>query len=138
MAARLDDVGLRVHLDLADADQVALTAAADLAVRRLVLESLTNVLKHASARHATVLLRAYDGGLAVSVTDDGRAAPSRTGEGAGGNGLRGLHERLEGCGGRLGYGPVETGGWSVVAWVPSATGPAAAPSPPVRFQASPA
>lgn len=138
MAARLEDVGLRVRVDLADADVVALTAAADIAVRRVVLESLTNVLKHASARHATVLLRADDGGLAVSVTDDGRVAAPRTRGGPGGNGLRGLRERLESCGGRLGYGPVETGGWSVVAWVPSATGPATAPSPPVRFQASPA
>jgi signal transduction histidine kinase len=127
-----------VHLDLVDAGKVSLTTAADLAVRRVVLESLTNSLKHASARHAAVLLRAHDGGLAVSVTDDGRAPASRPVDGAGGNGLRGLRERLEGCGGRLGYGPVEAGGWSVVAWVPAASGPTTAPTPPGRLHPSPA
>jgi signal transduction histidine kinase len=138
MASRLDEVGLRVHLDLADAEEVALTTAADLAVRRVVLESLTNALKHASARHATVMLRAHDGGLAVSVSDDGRAPASRPADSVGGNGLRGLRERLEGCGGRLRYGPVETGGWSVVAWVPAATGPTTGPTPPARLHPSPA
>jgi signal transduction histidine kinase len=139
MAARLGDVGLRVHVDRAGADGVTLTASSDLAVRRVVLESLTNVLRHASARHATVLLRAHDGGLSVSVTDDGRAAGSaRPREGAGGTGLRGLRERLASCGGRLDYGPVDTGGWSVVAWVPSAPGPASTPAPPTRLQSSPA
>ena len=141
MAARLDEVGLRVRVDLDDADGVPLTTAADLAVRRVVLESLTNTLKHASARHATVRLRAHDGGLAVSVTDDGRAPSTRPRDGAdgvGGTGLRGLRERLEGCGGRLRYGPAADGGWSVLAWVPAAAGPAAAPAPPVPLHRSPA
>lgn len=132
MAARVGEVGLQVDVDATDGDRVALTADAEIAVRRVVLESLTNVLKHASARHATVRLRALDGGLAVAVTDDGHAGAARP-RGDGGTGLRGLRERLEGCGGRLRYGPAPTGGWSVLAWVPAATGPAAVPSPPAQL-----
>jgi signal transduction histidine kinase len=141
MAARVGEVGLHVDVDAAAADRVPLSADADLAVRRVVLESLTNVLKHASARHAWVRLRALDGGLAVAVTDDGRPSPrSREGagsaDGTGGNGLRGLRERLQGCGGRLRFGPTGDGGWSVLAWVPAATPPA--PAPPGRLHERPA
>ena len=90
------------------------------------------------ARQAEVVLRAHDGGLSVSVTDDGRGAASGSRDGAGGsNGLRGLQERLVSCGGRLASGPVESGCWSVVAWVPTANGPVAAPAPPARLQTSP-
>jgi signal transduction histidine kinase len=132
IAARLEEVGLPVRVDVDDAGRVPLTAAADVAVRRVVLESLTNVLKHAAARHASVSLRAVDGGLAVRVADDGRGSAAGAGTGTG---LRGLRERLEGCGGRLRYGPVDSGGWAVVAWVPSTARPIA---PPACLEPSPA
>ena len=63
----------------------------ELAAYFLVSEALTNVVKHASASHATVRLEREAGTLRVDVTDDGvggaRAAP--------GSGLAGLRDRLE-------------------------------------------
>jgi two-component system sensor histidine kinase UhpB len=76
----------------------------DLTVYRCVQESLTNVIRHAQAKHVGVELgetgsEGSGGGereLALSVHDDGRgidpAAPA-------GFGLRGMQERVQGLGG---------------------------------------
>jgi signal transduction histidine kinase len=55
-----------------------------------VSELLTNVTKHAEARHAWIDIRYRQGMLAISVTDDGRggADPAR------GTGVRGIERRL--------------------------------------------
>jgi signal transduction histidine kinase len=83
------------------------------AAYRIVQESLTNVLRHAAATHATVVVRAHaDGRVAVEVRDDGRGTPaSATGAGAG-VGIRGMCERAEATGGRLEAGR-EVGGFVV-------------------------
>ena len=66
-------------------------------VRALVLrEAVTNVLRHSAARSCTVRLRARDGHVALTVTDDGRGGRIVAGEG-----LRGMRERLQAMGGRL-------------------------------------
>jgi two-component system sensor histidine kinase UhpB len=77
----------------------------DLTVYRCVQESLTNVVRHAQAKHVGVELGelASEGNgngereLALTVRDDGRgidpAAPP-------GFGLRGMQERVQGLGGR--------------------------------------
>lgn len=64
----------------------------------LVCEALSNVLKHASARHATVRLAQEDGKLLVEVIDDGKGF---TPNGTSGSGLRGLADRIEALGGDL-------------------------------------
>jgi len=59
-------------------------------------EAVTNIQRHARARHAQVTL-AVDGGEAVLlVVDDGRG-----GNVVPGNGLLGMRERIESLGGRL-------------------------------------
>lgn len=94
------------------------------AVHRMVLESLTNVRKHAVAATAvTVTVRLVPGPperLEVSVTDDGRA---RDGDAPGtfptsGFGLRGLAERVVGIGGTVTAGPGAGGGWQVRTLLP--------------------
>jgi len=63
-----------------------------------VSEALTNTLKHAGARHATVRIGATKGTLDVEVCDDGCGFdPSTVRAG----GLRGLRDRAEALGGRL-------------------------------------
>ena len=68
----------------------------DLSAYRIVQESLTNVLKHAQARHVEVLLRSRGRCVEIDVTDDGTAAP---GPGSGGLGLIGMRERVAVYGG---------------------------------------
>ena len=94
-----------------------LTAGAELAVFRLVQESLTNVVRHGHARHAQVCLRWRADGLTVEVVDDGRGAAAEASTG-GGRGLLGMRERVEILGGRFEAGPAATGGFRTHAVIP--------------------
>jgi signal transduction histidine kinase len=92
-----------------------LPAGTDLAAFRIVQESLTNVTRHAGPASATVLVRYGDKDLMVQVDDDGRGpAPN----GSGGNGIRGVRERVAALGGELTTGPRPGGGFRVLARLP--------------------
>jgi signal transduction histidine kinase len=88
-----------------------------LALYRIVQESLTNVVRHAEASRATVELSEEGGSCVVVVTDNGKGA-SGAAEPAG-RGLLGMHERAELLGGTLEAGPV-AGGFRVRATIPMA------------------
>jgi signal transduction histidine kinase len=87
---------------------------------RVVLESLTNVRRHASrARLVRISVRRCHGHLELIVTDDGDRGPGPRPFGRrGGAGLSGLADRVEALGGTLRAGPVEPAGWSVRALLP--------------------
>lgn len=87
-------------------------------VHRVVLESLTNVRRHAAtASLIRIRVAREESGLLVSVTDDGRRSAPRTRPG-GGTGLAGLAERVEAVGGTLTCGPTVPAGWAVRAVLP--------------------
>jgi signal transduction histidine kinase len=120
LAASVSSQGVEVTLDdrLGDVPQ-----ATQLAIYRIVQESLTNVVRHAGATTAAVELEQRDGSYRVTVTDDG-TGPSATasadaaGRPAGGRGLLGMHERAELLGGTLKAGPAPHGGFRVSATIP--------------------
>ncbi|MEU9041869.1 MULTISPECIES: histidine kinase [unclassified Kitasatospora] len=89
-------------------------------VHRIVVESLTNVRRHApAARVVEVRARQSDGRLELTVTDDGGPpAPGGRPRGGGGSGLPGLAARVEALGGSLEAGPYERKGWRVTAVLP--------------------
>lgn len=119
VAALVDSVrasGLAVDLDHAG-EVGPLPAAVELAAYRIVQEALTNVARHAAARHATVRVARDAGGLTVEVRDDGAATPAAPP--AAGNGLRGMHERARALGGTVEAGPRPDGGFAVVARLPA-------------------
>ncbi|HJQ73369.1 MAG TPA: ATP-binding protein, partial [Gaiellaceae bacterium] len=89
--------------------------AVELAVFRIVQESLTNVLKHAGPAHATVRVRPHGAAVLVEVADDG-AGPGANG--AGGHGLAGMRERVALFGGEVATGAAEDGGFIVRATLP--------------------
>lgn len=69
------------------------------AVYRIVQEALTNVVRHAAARHVDVHLVEHAGEITLSVRDDGRGfEPSRARHGFG---IAGIRERVELVGGQL-------------------------------------
>jgi len=109
------DAGLSVELTLAP-DPSGIPAGVELAAYRIVQEALTNSLRHAHARRATVRLDVEAGTLRVVVTDDG----SGTGGGGrpGGHGLVGMRERVAVYGGSLDLGPAADGGFRVAATLP--------------------
>ncbi|MFC4471630.1 sensor histidine kinase [Streptomyces xiangluensis] len=93
--------GLDVSLD---ATHDKLPTPVELAAYRIVQESLTNALKHASPGRVTVTLAQRDGSLTVRVTSPygDRDAPRAPGSGAG---LVGMRERTALLGGTFEAGP---------------------------------
>ena len=77
---------------------------------RVVLEALTNVIRHARlAGQATVTLAHDRRAVTIDVTDDAPAATvSSAFTGSGGYGLTGMRERVEALGGTLRAGPQPT------------------------------
>lgn len=87
-----------------------LDAGTELAVVRIVQESLTNVLKHAHGADAVVTLSFADH-VTVEVTDNGTARPrSTTGHG---RGLIGMRERVDALGGTITARPFAGRGFTV-------------------------
>ncbi|MEU7036747.1 histidine kinase [Streptomyces sp. NPDC046237] len=82
-----------------------LPAATGATVYRIVQEALTNVVKHAGARTASVRLAYGEGVLEVVVTDDGRGPRRGARPGGGGHGLVGIRERAAAHGGTAVCGP---------------------------------
>ncbi|WAH98775.1 sensor histidine kinase [Arthrobacter sp. MMS18-M83] len=72
---------------------------------RIVQEALSNVRRHSGAASAVVLLELAGNALKVRVDDDGAGMRGA----AAGNGLTGMHERVQALGGTLGLTPLEPG-----------------------------
>ena len=117
--------GLAASVNSCDA-LPALPAAVEVAAYRIVVEAVTNTVRHASARQCRVSLACTPAGLTVDVADDG------TGLGAAreaGHGLAIMRERAEELGGTV---TITDGspGVTVQAWLPAVTAPARPPSVP--------
>lgn len=110
--------GLEIRTELAETRP--LPPEVDLAAYRIVQEALTNVIKHAGARHAAVSVGRDGDRLTVEVVDDG-SATAGSGDGFG---LIGMRERAAAVGGRVEAGPVPGGGWRVRAQLPAGRGAA--------------
>lgn len=93
--------GLEVKLD-ATGDTSTLPAPVALAAYRVVQESLTNTVRHAGARSATVRLRCTDERLTIEISDDGAGEKGQTREG---HGLTGMRERITALNGTFEAGP---------------------------------
>ncbi|PWK88741.1 signal transduction histidine kinase [Lentzea atacamensis] len=84
-------------------------------VHRVVMESLTNIRKHArEATRVDVRIQTTPDWVTVRIADDGK--PARQGNGFG---LIGLTERVQALGGRIKAGPGIDGGWVVDAALPT-------------------
>jgi signal transduction histidine kinase len=92
---------------------------------RVALEALTNVRKHAGARHVEVVLERRGVGLAVRVRDDGSGfelpAPDAAAE-PGHIGIVSMRERAEAAGGRFGLTSAPGEGTTVDFWMPEPNG----------------
>ncbi len=88
-------LALSVHGSLDD-----LPAAVEVVTYRVVTEALTNVVKHAHARTATVEVRRDERHLAVRVGDDGAGFDELDGGGGSGVGLSSIRGRVDELGGR--------------------------------------
>ncbi|WP_246213605.1 sensor histidine kinase [Kitasatospora viridis] len=94
----------------------------ELSAFRIVQESVTNVVRHAGARHCWVSVEYGEAELAIEVLDDGRGGavggePAGVGDGA--FGIAGMRERVELLYGRFSAGPRPEGGFRVSARLPA-------------------
>ncbi|MFD5143612.1 sensor histidine kinase [Streptomyces sp. NPDC058401] len=142
MARRVRATGVPVVLRTQGAPR-PLPPGVELCAYRVVQEALTNVIKHAPAARADVLVAHLPHALEVTVTDDGGAvgtagAVSAVGAAGGvragrpdpanvvpgpGHGLIGMRERARLYGGTVVVGPRTEGGFSVRLTLPVTTAP---------------
>ena len=84
----------------------------------MVQEGLTNALKHAPDRRVRVRVDSCDGYMKLEIVN--RMRTYRGSEpGSPGQGLQGMRERVEGCGGSLDWGRSSNGEFAVRARLPS-------------------
>jgi two-component system sensor histidine kinase UhpB len=127
----LDDLGLvnaliglttrasrhqRLHVQRRIDPTPDLSAEQELVIYRVAQESLTNVVRHAKARHVELRLERHDGGVRLRVADDGVGLPDRFPEGSAG--VAGMRERARLVGGRLVLREREGGGTLVELTIP--------------------
>jgi signal transduction histidine kinase len=106
--------GLRI--DIETSDLPPLSAATEIAAYRIIMEALTNVVRHSGATHADIVLRVHNDTLEVTVVDNGAG----TGEWVPGIGLTSMRERANELGGSLSHHPSPSGS-TVTATLPLGT-----------------
>lgn len=111
----ITDLGPGVELTTDIRVPDTLSSAVDVAAFRIVQESVTNIVKHSSARRVSITAETDDDELVLSVVDDG-GSPSGHAD-ATGHGIAGMRERAAALGGTLTAGPAE-GGFAVRARIP--------------------
>lgn len=121
--------GLQLSLELSLELAETVTHDADrLALYRLVQEALTNVLRHAKAKHVRVSLGEADGWLQLHIRDDGQGF-NPDAVGAGHHGLLGMRYRIESLGGTLQLLSAPGRGTLVLARLPRRPAPEVVASP---------
>lgn len=95
-----------------------LPAAIEVAAYRIVLEGVTNVVRHAQATRCDIWLETANGRLQLTVTDNGVGLPANFQRGVG---LTSMRERAQELGGRCDIASHEAGGARVTAVLPIAT-----------------
>jgi signal transduction histidine kinase len=121
LARQFAAAGLPVHLELAGEER-PLPPDLSLTGYRVVQEALTNALKHANATDVRVRVDRGDDGLTIEVCDNGTTPRARL-QPAGGQGLRGMRERVRALGGAVDAGPRPGGGFAVHARLPLGAAP---------------
>ncbi len=109
------DARLQVEIE-APEELPPLPAAVEVAAYRIAQEALTNVVRHAQARHCLVRLE-LNGALNVEIRDDGVGLPAG-GRQNGGLGLLSMRERAVELGGTCVIGLVPGGGTRILASLP--------------------
>jgi signal transduction histidine kinase/ligand-binding sensor domain-containing protein len=81
-------------------------------------EALNNLVKHAGASEARVLLSLDAGRLAIGISDNGKGCDFATCVSNGGNGLSNMRDRLKSCGGEVTFESAPGAGTSVAFKIP--------------------
>lgn len=110
--------GIRCDLSLGE-DGVEIDRSRDIAIFRILQESLTNVSRHADADRVRVRLTREQGDLILEVEDNGNGAEIEELSGHQALGILGMRERARGLGGVVAIHAGESGGTVVTLKVPA-------------------
>jgi len=110
LVASFEASGLVVDLSVSG-DETPLSQALELTAYRIIQESMTNVLKHASATKVRVVIQQAGDSMTIEVVDNG--VGSHSGGTNPGHGLAGMAERAHLFGGTFEAGPLPEGGYRV-------------------------
>jgi signal transduction histidine kinase len=108
--------GMEVDVEVQIGDE-RLPGPVETTLYRIVQEALTNIAKHAGARHVSIILARKNGAIAALVEDDG-AGFDASAEADGGLGLVGMRERVRLVGGVLRIESTPGSGTTLLAEVP--------------------
>jgi signal transduction histidine kinase len=126
----LESAGISVTCNQAGYRREAVPLYIDVAVFGIAREAVTNIVKHAQAKHVDITLHATDDLVTLMVVDDGRGMGGSYAHnassysdpalhvGGGGHGLQGMAERTNLLGGGFGAYDVKGGGFAVVVRLP--------------------
>ena len=120
-----DRKGLRIQFNVT-AEVEALDSDRRTMLFRVGQEALTNVVRHAHARHAIVRLVRIPGGICLEVSDDGKSFSAErmlSAERGGHLGLVGMRERVKMVGGRFAIASASGKGTTVTVEIPFDTPP---------------
>jgi two-component system CheB/CheR fusion protein len=90
--------GLKIEFFVLGLEDVRLPNAIETTIYRVVVEALTNVVRHAEATHTSIVLERHNGNMIIIIEDDGRGFDpdqffdKQTNDHLG---LAGMHERVE-------------------------------------------
>ncbi|MBX3689121.1 ATP-binding protein [Dokdonella sp.] len=114
---RLCAVGVTLDWQVAQAlPDPALDTGRALHLQRITREAISNVIRHAQARHVRVRVAADDAQLRLELTDDGSGAGVDAPRS--GSGLRGMRERAAQLAGDIDWKPGTAGGTKVLLTLP--------------------
>ena len=99
-------------------EPAAVGPATALCLFRVAQEALSNVVHHAGARSATVALQSLDGGLLLTIQDDGIGFDPESPRASRSLGLLSMRERVQLVNGTLDLKSAPDEGTAVVVWVP--------------------
>jgi signal transduction histidine kinase len=106
----------------------------EIAFYRIVQECINNILKHAHATKASILLRRMNAHIKLEINDNGQGLPEASSAMIG-FGMIGMRERAEALSGKLQMSVPEGGGTCVIVTVPVTEEPAAMMDPEPRTNA---
>ena len=113
-AARLENDTLQFAFDVAE-PLPDLPAAVETAVYRITQEAMTNVVRHADARHVTIDIACTERQICVVICDDGQGLSAHQQSGVG---LQSMRERAAELNGSCTIEPMTGGGTKVVTQLP--------------------
>jgi two-component system sensor histidine kinase DesK len=117
----LGAAGISISYDLDESLVSALPAPVEVVLSWAVREGVTNIIRHSRAHRCSIRVAKQQQEIQVEIADDGPlAVPEQLADttvGTGGNGLRGLAERVEALGGRCEAGPCG-GGFRLAVVIP--------------------